>query len=499
MRAWRVELCCLGLLVIVGAIAWGFILDLPLTSPDTWPIMVQGSRFLEAPGTVLGEKYLAGLWQGASFYRPVFTALTGMEWGLFGEHPLPWHLVRLLVLLACAWVAGDLAGKASPAPLASWLFAAFFVLLHPIQVETVPAVERMGDTLLSLATLGTLLLLLHARESRLGWRLYFGVGVALLAPGIKDSGLLVPLLAVLMLEPWRRKEPGAQRALRASLVLALGLAAHVALRLAVLGHMGHYDRVFRSRTPLEAFAELLRGLWVPQVAPWAGGLALIFLGMTLLLLPRLLREGRLELSPAFRRVLICSVAWAGISSVAMIQSPRFYARYAEGILPPVALVLALLFACCVSSARAARGSQRVRAACAATAVVLAACCVVLPGSPLVWSYPQWKEAGERADELIQLTRRLAAESLASQEPSSGHEEAYAIRVAARGPGRESVKVLVEPFPWLPAPAAGPGLVADVETAMVLMPYSLRAALLLDGWQEVQVAAGGHATPFRAKP
>lgn len=145
-------------------------------------------------------------------YRPVSLSSYRLVRIVGGVHPLPHHLLNVILhALSCALIARlcrRLGGAESAALIAGTLFAVL-----PIHTEAVAAVVGRADLL---ATLGVLLALLMHRRSmtaatRLGvasWRAAAALA-AFAAMGSKESGISVVALTVLMDAYWHRhlREP----------------------------------------------------------------------------------------------------------------------------------------------------------------------------------------------------------------------------------------------------------------------------------------------------
>ena len=177
---------------------------------------------------------LLGLW------RPVATALYGMQWALWGENPAMFHLVN--VLLHGVVTALVVLVLAEIAPLALAFVAGLLFAVHPVHVEAVANVVGLAEVFSSALYLGACLVFLRAGE-----RIALLPGAAItilfvLAFLAKESAVTLP--GVLFLLDGARDNVGFKGALsyvrrRWGLYLSLTVVAGLILigRYAVLGSL----------------------------------------------------------------------------------------------------------------------------------------------------------------------------------------------------------------------------------------------------------------------
>ena len=99
---------------------------------------------------------LLGLW------RPVATALYGMQWAVWGENPAMFHLVN--VLLHGVVTALVVLVLAELAPLALAFVGGLLFAVHPVHVEAVANVVGLAEVFSSALYLGACLVFLRAGE-----------------------------------------------------------------------------------------------------------------------------------------------------------------------------------------------------------------------------------------------------------------------------------------------------------------------------------------------
>ncbi len=461
--------CAAAALLFVLA-GWWWVLTIPLTGVDVWPLLAQASRAVHAPLEELGRPYLDGLWHGGRFWRPLTTAIVCVEWHAFDFHPLPYHAVRLLTLWLSATLAGEAAAARAPSSVVARLLGAALVVLHPVQVETLPVVARGADGFVALTLVATL----WGLSGTAGPRVALGIVAALLAPWLKETGLLAPALGIVLLAPWNARDDRAPWRRALSALLAAGLAGHLLLRRLVLGGGGGYDPAEEPSTPFAAFVGLGRGLldheglgvaWVAAVALAVG---------VVLASRRVSHEGARTLPHAWLAVRRGCVFWLVVQAAVICAAPRFRLRYAEGLLVPLSVLLAASLAGALAGARAS-GRERLRA----VNLIVAALLVLVPGTPVLWRYPQWDLAGRTAREVLASSSRAALE--ASAGGGTAFDAAGRFRVVAEpvsGTGG-TLLITIDPFPIKTYQPQGP-LDGRVATAAILSPYAVEAFFVLEG-------------------
>jgi len=220
---------------------------------------VVGGASESAPGATpgWGEVLTRGWWQGPGrdlLWRPLTLATFAAQTSL-GAGPRALHAVNLLLHAAVTMLVFFLAlhllgaprqasgGHARPAAF----FAAVLFGVHPLGSEAVTMVVGRADLLVAGCALGVMSTLwLWRRQPR---RSLLALAAALTAAAClaKENGYVMPLLALLALEPWAQRTsdpPVAARAWRwwrdgtpALAAVTLPALAVLALRLLVLGRL----------------------------------------------------------------------------------------------------------------------------------------------------------------------------------------------------------------------------------------------------------------------
>jgi len=478
------------LLLLLSLIGWSFTFRFPLTGADVWPILAQAQAVLAEPRLLVSQRYLEGLWEGARFWRPGLTAYTALQYALFADRAMGYHVMRWVLLVGAAALAGTLAARRGAAPRASWSVAALVVALHPLQAETVPVTARDADTLATVLMLGALVAL-SGRDRLPAGRLGVGVLLALLAPTVKEPALLAPILAIAVLEPWRRRD-GQRGSIVASAILVAGLVAQLLYRVALMGTIGRYERDLPI--PLsETVRELAAGLFDHQrwgIAPLVAAL----LGVAWVGWRLARRSGAGQPVPStWPPVCRACLLWTGVGLLSFLSAPVFRLRYGEGLLPPLAVLAGAGVGAALAAARGIRdesgrgGGRLAWATLGLLAAGLLLACV--PGSPLLWNYPQWGIAGRAADVVLGTTAVAIEDALQSGGPVERRCGRFAVIAEPTGP--HAARALIDPFPAQPAESTG-RLAGRTANIAILAPYAVEAYLQLTrGWPvgTVQIADG----------
>ncbi len=168
---------------------------------------------------VTGELTLASIWFRTDF--PLTTVAFWLEWLAWGNHPLGYHLVNVLLLTGGAVLLWRvLARLRAPAP---WLAAMIFAV-HPVCVGSVAWISELKNTLSLPFFLLSLLWYLQLDTAPRPFTSYYVSLVAfLLALLSKTSTVMLPVV-LLACAWWRRGHIGWRDWLRASPFFVLALA-----------------------------------------------------------------------------------------------------------------------------------------------------------------------------------------------------------------------------------------------------------------------------------
>jgi tetratricopeptide (TPR) repeat protein len=270
---------------------------------DDWSLIVRNG-FIRDPGQ-LGDVLKSPFWRissaeepsnstYANVYRPVVAAAYVAQFQLFGDEPLGYHVVSLLLHLACAalavlWITRRLAPDADERGMPMWIAAtvgAGLFALHPTRPENVTWVSGSTDLWMAFFWLLGLVVLQPARRHPASARLVLGGACLFLAALSKEVAVLAPVLLVtddLLLRGRRvawRPVMAAAAGVGASVVTHLifvppvtggGSAPAGSPVLRVLASLGHYaERALWPLSPSVQPAELRFGPeHEPLYAAWA--------------------------------------------------------------------------------------------------------------------------------------------------------------------------------------------------------------------------------------
>jgi tetratricopeptide (TPR) repeat protein len=169
------------------------------------------------------------------YYRPLFLVLLTVCYKLFGEEPLGWHAVNLLLhvltVAAVFWAGKLLLRDRLAASLGALLFA-----INPVHTEPISWISNLPEILFTFFVVVSFGAYLHAVEnessSRWWWPLSWSVGfLGLLA---KETALCLPILILLHATLLRRSPSarGLDRFRKALVITAPYLALSAAVFLA---------------------------------------------------------------------------------------------------------------------------------------------------------------------------------------------------------------------------------------------------------------------------
>ncbi len=173
-------------LVQLRVVAGGFYLD-----ADDWFIVRMGRTVAETPSL----DHFLRLWTDEPTWRPLLTALSALEWWLFGPDPLGRYAINVGLHAVCAYLAGQIAQSLTASPKAG-LVAAILFAAHPIHAEALAWFHSgFEGVVVTTFVLATVLSVLRGRH-----------GLALLWFQLalftrENAAALVPLLA--LVAAWR--------------------------------------------------------------------------------------------------------------------------------------------------------------------------------------------------------------------------------------------------------------------------------------------------------
>jgi hypothetical protein len=173
------------------------------------------------------------------FYRPLVKTAYWVGQTLFGLHPLPFHLLSVLLHLGNGYLVYKLvARQLSVGWRMGWgLVSAIIFMLTPYHAETVSWVAALGDLIAGFCILSALILFQLYRERNRP--LYIVLSIALFSVGLftRETTIILPILLaldLLLLDPLRASEATVKlRTKLGGAVLVLG--GYIAVALLYLG------------------------------------------------------------------------------------------------------------------------------------------------------------------------------------------------------------------------------------------------------------------------
>ena len=146
---------------------------------------------------------LAQIWirpGAAQQYYPLVHSAFWLEYKLWGDSPLGYHLVNLLLHAACALLLVRILRRLNLP--GAWLAGTIFAL-HPLQVETAAWITELKNTLSGLCYLGAALIYLRFDRDRKRHAYVLALGIFLV--GLMAKTVIATLPAALLLVFWWKR------------------------------------------------------------------------------------------------------------------------------------------------------------------------------------------------------------------------------------------------------------------------------------------------------
>ena len=140
---------------------------------------------------------------GSNFYRPVLNIWFEVAYGVLGPHAPAWHVLSILVHVACTVLVFRLALVVAEDTFVAGVAAALFAV-HPAHTEAICWASAMGDPLMTLFLLLSVLAFLRWMDegNLLWWAASFVAAAACVLT--KEPGVMLPvvlLVSALSLRP----------------------------------------------------------------------------------------------------------------------------------------------------------------------------------------------------------------------------------------------------------------------------------------------------------
>ena len=163
------------------------------------------------------------------FYRPLVTILNSVDYSLYGDWPVGYHITNLLLHLAVVFVAGLFLKTFLNLSDYQTFLARVFIGVHPMSILIVGALTRRQESLTACMIFLCLVFYMHARRSnKLPYQILTGI-VFFLALLAKETAIvIVPSLMVL----WEltREKRGVGKGIRVWIISTIVLLSYAFLR-----------------------------------------------------------------------------------------------------------------------------------------------------------------------------------------------------------------------------------------------------------------------------
>ena len=126
------------------------------------------------------------------YYRPVFSIYLVFGWHLFGDSPMGWHLLNILIHMAVVYLAFLIMEKLS-GDLRLSAVAALIFALHPLRTESVAWISGITDPLLAMFLLAAFYLYMLYREGGKTGHLIAALALFLMAAFTKEPAVCMPI------------------------------------------------------------------------------------------------------------------------------------------------------------------------------------------------------------------------------------------------------------------------------------------------------------------
>jgi len=167
-------------------------------------------------------KHLAPLSPG-NYYRPLFLLLLRLNFSVFGNRPLGWHVAAIALHLLVTWLVFAVVRKMTGEFTLAWLSALIFGV-HPIHHEVVAWISGMTESLFAAMFLASFLAYLLSRES--SKRTWMPVSYVFYALALLSKETAIVLPAMVFAHGWiDRSSDGAPRVIdrfKNALIPAIG-------------------------------------------------------------------------------------------------------------------------------------------------------------------------------------------------------------------------------------------------------------------------------------
>lgn len=280
LRAWQVAivLCGLAFVCFWSGLTGGFQGDDSFQIVNNPPVHTFNIGQLFSGGTFWDGQSLGG-----AFYRPMMSTTFGMIYVIFGANPVAYHVVQLLLYVACAFVL-YLFLKTLLRPSVA-LGASLLFLVHPVNTQVVYSIPCMQEPLFFLAGIAALYVLARSQAMK---GLIWAAMLLLLSLLSKETGVVFVALALMYVGVYQRTRVISFVKVLVAPLIVYGLlrwhavgAAHTALQVAPIDQLTFGERLLTIPSLLLFYVTKLiwpvdlatSYYWTERTVTWHGVIA----------------------------------------------------------------------------------------------------------------------------------------------------------------------------------------------------------------------------------
>ncbi|MFH0952518.1 MAG: hypothetical protein V1838_05080 [Patescibacteria group bacterium] len=233
---------------------------------------------------------------GDSFYRPVVDSSFWIDYQIYGDNAIGFHLTNVILFGLIVGLSSILIGKLLKRRMLG-IIAGLLLMVSPFAHESVIWIAGRTDLLSALFMILSVLLFIKYRQRPSVRRLILFCLVTLLALFSKENSIvllaLLPVIDLFYHKIWRQREElrrngqSAQSLLYSYYILILSVIVYLAARFAVLGHilyqsneLGYSNFLYPGWHDLYLFAfNFIKRIIQPDGLSWYGISSTVFYGI----------------------------------------------------------------------------------------------------------------------------------------------------------------------------------------------------------------------------
>lgn len=237
-RYWFLLPAVLGFLVYANTLGHQWCLDDYSLIIDNWVT----KKGWDGIPVHLSHDYRYGYWNAVGdLYRPLSPVMFAAEWAIFGNNPLPGHLINVLLYSSVCFLFGLTLYRWTKGPVFAMIAALLFAV-HPVHTEVVANIKSRDELLAMFFLLLTWLFwqrLQHHRPKAL----YLGLSLVAFTLALFSKESAVTFLPLLPLSIYAFRSKPAPRDYWLSLVFLIPTGLFLAARQLILGDVKGLDSV----------------------------------------------------------------------------------------------------------------------------------------------------------------------------------------------------------------------------------------------------------------